>query len=100
MDNSSVVPTRRTDVIVRELEDETLILDGQSGKVHQLNSTAGFIWACCDGVSSMSDIVHRLAVEFNIPTMSAASDVANTIGKFRELGLLVASQTTKTVKSG
>jgi len=100
VDDNEVFPTRRSDVVVREIEGETLVLDGQSGKVHQLNPTAGFIWARCDGESSVSDITSRLAVEFDVPVTSVAPDVANTIGKFQELGLLIASRITKLAERG
>lgn len=90
-------PARRSDVVVREIEGETLILDGKSGKVHQLNPTAGFIWACCDGESSVVDITNRLAVAFDVTVSSVAPDVANTIGEFHELGLLIASRISNVV---
>ena len=93
-------PARRSDVVVREIDGETLVLDGQSGKVHQLNPMPEFIWACCDGASSVSDITSRLAVEFNVPVTSVAPDVANTIGKFQELGLLMASRIIKLSERG
>ena len=95
MGDNAVFPARRSDVVVREIEDEILVLDGQSGKVHQFNPTAGFIWACCDGESSVIDITSRLAAEYNVPAASVAPDVASTIGKFQELGLLSVSKLTK-----
>jgi hypothetical protein len=100
VEDKRMFPVRRSDVVVREIEGETLVLDGQTGKVHQFNSTAGFIWACCDGVSSVIDITSRLAAVYNIPVASVAPDVANTIGKFQELGLLVASRITKLSERG
>lgn len=91
MDDNAQFPTRRADVVVREIEGETLVLDGLSGKVHQFNPTAGFIWACCDGESSVGDITNRLAIEYGVMSASVALDVANTIGKLQELGLLLNS---------
>lgn len=92
---NGIFPARRPDVVVREIEGETLVLDGQSGKVHQFNLTAGFIWACCDGESSVIDITSRLAAIYDIPAASVAPDVADTIRKFQELGLLIVSRMTK-----
>ena len=89
MKDKRMFPVRRSDVVVREIEGETLVLDGLSGKVHQLNPTAGFIWACCDGKSSVIDITSRLAAEYNVLAASVAPDVAKTIGDFQELGLLI-----------
>lgn len=84
-----MIPARRSDVLVREIEGETLVLDHQSGKVHQFNATAGFIWACCDGLSTVSDIAGRLSVEYGVSAADLEPDVISTIGKFHELGLLV-----------
>ena len=89
MEDKGIYPVRRSDVVVREIEGETLVLDRQSGKVHQFNTTAGFIWACCDGLSTVSDIVNRLSVEYVLPSADVEPDVVDTIRKFHELGLLV-----------
>ena len=91
VEDDATCPTRRSDLMIREVDGETLILDGLSGRVHQFNPTAGFIWNCCDGKSSIIDITSRLAAEYSVPAASVAPDVANTIGKFQELGLLIAS---------
>ena len=89
MEDKGMFPARRSDVVVREIEGETLVLDRQSGKVHQFNTTAGFIWACCDGLSTVSDIVNRLSVEYDLPSADVEPDVVDTIGRLHELGLLV-----------
>ena len=38
-------------VISREIDDELLVLDTESNRIHQLNRTAGVIWRLCDASS-------------------------------------------------
>ena len=95
VEDNGMFPARRSDVVVREIEGETLVLDGLSGKVHQFNPTAGFIWACCDGASSIIDITRRLAAEYGVAAVTVELDVVDTIGKFQELGLLLAPRINK-----
>jgi hypothetical protein len=87
-DDIYMFPVRRADLVVREIEGETLILDGQTGLVHQFNQSAGIIWLCCDGSLSVSDIANRLSVEYDLSATDVEQDVVDTIGKFQELGLL------------
>jgi hypothetical protein len=70
------------------IDGETVILDRRSGRIHQLNETASFIWARCDGQLSMVDIGTHLAEAFDVAPAGAAHDVAATIDLFGELGLL------------
>ena len=35
---------QRSEINVREVDDETVIVDKVTGEVHQLNSTASYIW--------------------------------------------------------
>ena len=57
-------PLRSKDVLVHNLENETLLLDAQGTVVHVLNLTARFIWERCDGHNSVEDIIQALAVSF------------------------------------
>ena len=47
---------RRTNLIVKELPDETLIYDLDSDEAHCLNQTAALVWKNCDGRKNVSQI--------------------------------------------
>jgi Coenzyme PQQ synthesis protein D (PqqD) len=47
---------RQAGLIVRELEEETLIYDADADKAHCLNQTAALVWKHCDGTSSVTQI--------------------------------------------
>lgn len=88
-------PTYRRDVTVREIEGETLVLDLESGKIHQFNLTASYIWHKCDGKTLLGEIAGLLAAEFDVDRRTAEQDVVATINKLRELQLLVAMEETQ-----
>jgi len=73
---------------VREVGAETLVLNDRNGQVHQLNTTATFIWRQLDGATSISAIATRLAERFDVDDAVAADDVAAIVDKLRELNLL------------
>jgi hypothetical protein len=52
---------RHAGLIVRELEDETLIYDADTDKAHCLNHTAALVWKHCDGTSSVTQICDSLS---------------------------------------
>ncbi len=76
-------------VLVRELESDLLLLDAESDQIHQLNSTARFIWQRCDGKQSAEEIADLLASEFAVELRVALKDVIETLGKLQTLNLLV-----------
>ena len=54
---------RQASLIIKEVDDETLIYDRDSDEAHCLNSTAARIWRSCDGQSTVSEIAERLGTE-------------------------------------
>lgn len=81
-------PKRRTDVTTRDINGEILILDRKNEDVHQLNSSASYVWQNCDGQVSVRDIAVAMAKDFSIDFEVAEKDVNELIGKLRALGLL------------
>jgi hypothetical protein len=78
-------------ILVRELDADLLLLDADSDQIHQLNSTARFIWQRCDGKQSAEEIADLLASEFAVESRVALKDVIETLGKLQALNLLVDS---------
>ena len=79
---------RVTGLMVREVEGEILVLDTETDRIHKLNPTASFIWRMCDEVSSPEEIAKFLANEFEVEEHQALSDVTDTLGKLRVIGVL------------
>lgn len=82
-------PNRRTEFEERIVEGEMVVMDKESEQIHQLNQTASFIWQLCDGNHDQQQIAEELAEAFEIDADTAEADVADTLKKLEEIGLLV-----------
>jgi hypothetical protein len=81
-------PRRRSDVAVRDVDGDTVVLDRTAEKIHRLNSTAGFIWQRCDGRRTVGDIAEELAGAFEVVPEVAHEAVVTAIRQLDGLGLL------------
>lgn len=52
---------RKSNLIIKDLPDETLVYDLTNDEAHCLNSTAALVWRHCDGQNSVSEIAQLLA---------------------------------------
>ena len=84
----SVYPKRRSNLNWRTIDGETLILNREEGRLHQLNPTASFIWDCCDGNSNIEEIVNRLAGAYEVDDRTACKDVEEVLFNLRSSKLL------------
>lgn len=50
---------RKRGLVVQEMPGEMLVYDTETNKAHCLNDSAAFVWASCDGVNTVSDIVQE-----------------------------------------
>jgi hypothetical protein len=63
-----MLPLRRdTDLIVRELADETLVYDRERHKAHCLNPPAALVWRHCDGRTTLAEMAAILHAELGLP---------------------------------
>ena len=83
-----VVPRRRTDLDVQELDDEAVLFDPKRGDTHRLNAIAYEVWLRCDGQSTTRQLAARLAGGYEIDFESALDDVEQLILGFAELHLV------------
>jgi PqqD family protein of HPr-rel-A system len=82
-------PNRRTEFEERVVEGEMVVMDKESEQIHQLNQTASFIWQRCDGEHDRQQIAEELAEAFDVDAETARQDVADTLEKLEEIGLLL-----------
>jgi Coenzyme PQQ synthesis protein D (PqqD) len=81
-------PKRRSDLSARQVDDEMVVLDRRTERIHQLNTTASFVWDRCDGACSMDEIAGGIMETFDVDALTAAQDVAEIVRQFADLGLL------------
>lgn len=81
-------PKIRPDVTIQHVGDESLVLDLKTGQIHQLNPTAAWILAQCDGEHSIESISKELAEHFSLDPDAAETDVTNTIEQLVEVKVI------------
>jgi len=81
-------PKQRSDISIRTIEGQTLILDRAAEQIHRLNPTASLIWARCDGHRTISEIAEELTGSFDVDLETACEAVHTTLHRLDELGLL------------
>lgn len=81
-------PKTRSDVTVQQVGDESLVLDLQSGQIHQLNATAAWILSQCNGENPIETIIGDFAECFSLDAETAASDVTATIEQLNRLKVI------------
>ena len=62
---------RQDELVVEELQDETLVYDLKRHKARCLNRTAALVWRCCDGQTSVADVAALLEEQLATPTDEA-----------------------------
>jgi hypothetical protein len=75
-------------LVVENIDEEDLVLDVGSSRIHHLNVTASYVWRMIEEAAVVSEIVETYAAAFDIQLTLAARDVDEVIAKFRELGLV------------
>jgi len=59
--------TRTENLIVKELDDETLVYDLERDEAHCLNFTAALVWRHCDGATTATQAARQLQRELKSP---------------------------------
>jgi hypothetical protein len=67
MKSAARLPLARTsDLVIRELDDETLVYDTKRDKAHCLNLAAALVWKQCDGTTTVREAVRSLQSALNV----------------------------------
>ena len=70
------------------IDDETVVMDMNSGEFFSLNHTAGAVWRLIDGTRNRDTIVAHLAADFGLEAETIAAEIDEEIGSFREAGFI------------
>jgi hypothetical protein len=79
---------RREELVIHEVEGETLVYDLKSHKAHCLNPTAALVWKHCDGKRTVEQVALRL--ERELQTSVSAEVVWMALDQLEKLRLLEA----------
>ena len=58
---------RKSNIVIQEMENETLVYDLISNQAFNLNQTSALIWELSDGNKSISEIAENLSKKFQTP---------------------------------
>jgi len=85
-----VKPKGRDELVFRPLDEEWVVYDPRTRELHVLNRAAAIVWICCDGRTSVRDIVQAVTESFNgqVDEQQAETDVQKALGDFVERGML------------
>ncbi len=81
-------PLRREDAAAVQLDDNVALYDDVGQLLIMLNSSAAAIWECCDGTTTVDDMVRELTAAHPDDADVIGEDVRLTVRKFVELGLV------------
>jgi hypothetical protein len=81
-------PYPRDSVVSTRLDDDLLIVDASTGRIHVLNSTAALVWECFDGDVTLDELAADLAEAFHTPLEAVRADTVEMTRELGRLGLL------------
>jgi len=83
-------PRQRPDAVFRQLDDDWVIYDPTTNRLHVLNLSAALVWTHCTGERDTREIVEAIrgAYASAPPTAEIERDVSATLDQFRAEGLL------------
>lgn len=79
---------QRSGLSVRLVDGEVVILDREAQRIHQLNSTASFVWNRLDGRCDLAAVARELSLSFDVTEDVASRDVARIVEELRDLELV------------
>ena len=82
-------PAHNPSLAWREIDGSVLIISPADSMVHELNSTAGFIWKHTDGERTAEEIACLMGVEFDVPAESALADTLELLAVLEKKQLVM-----------
>jgi len=83
-------PRARTDVVLRQLDDDWVVYDPKRDRLHALNLSAALVWSHCTGTHDAEQIAHAVGSAFNPtrPGSEILGEVQASLARFHAEGLL------------
>lgn len=84
-----VKPVRKSNIIAKDIGDETLLYSAEEEAIHVLNPTAKLVWDLCDGEHAVGDMEQAIRTSFSVTDEhDVTGDVRQTLEVFAAKGLL------------
>jgi len=89
MDTSDKYISKSKDVVQKEIESKSVLLDLDSGNYYTLNRTGTFIWSLIDGTNRISEIIEQVVQKFDVDSSEASKNAESLIRDLGKEGLIV-----------
>ncbi|HEX4863220.1 MAG TPA: PqqD family protein, partial [Acidimicrobiales bacterium] len=86
--DADFAPKPRESAVSYRFDDEVLIVDDRTGRIHVLNPIASIVWECFDSTVSLGELAPELAEAFDAPLEVVTTDILVMTRQLGELGLL------------
>jgi len=77
------------DLVQKEIESKSVLLNLDNGNYYTLNRTGTFIWSLIDGKKRTSEIIEQVVQKFDVDSSQAAMDAETLIRDLENEGLIV-----------
>ncbi len=82
------VPIARSDITVKKIGKDTIIMTEDSEEIHTLNETGTFIWFAVDGKRTLGKLAEMLCDEFDVTRDKAYEELLSFINGLETKGLI------------
>ncbi len=82
----------------RRIDDETVLIEPDSGKVFVLNTVGADVWGGLELGESKNSIAQRVASTYQVPEERAQSDVERFLAELEQRSLVTSGGSLKRVK--
>lgn len=76
------------EVVYKEIESKSVLLNLENGKYYTLNKTGTFIWSLIDGKTKVNHIIEQLTLLYDVTRGEATKDVFALISTLENEGLI------------
>ena len=87
-DLSENYPAKGKEVVYKEIESKSVLLNLDNGSYYTLNKTGTFIWSLLDGKLDVNQLVELLTQHFDVAKDEAQKDVFALIANLKKEGLI------------
>ena len=86
--DTAVVPSRKPDLLWRNVDGEIVILSTDSRNLQVFNEVGSRIWSLLDGVRTVSAIAEVICTEYGVQRETVERDILAYLEQLKKLGLV------------
>jgi len=87
-DFSKKYPAKGREVVYKEIESKSVLLNLENGSYYTLNKTGTFIWSLLDGKTTVNQLIEPLTQSFDVTKDEASKDIFSLIADLENEGLI------------